>query len=76
MEPVKWKCVVNVCSCLSPQDLENENNLPLEQVSIDDILEMQREEQLQKQQEEEKKKKALMERGLQPNDHSVMDEFF
>ncbi|XP_071089819.1 U6 snRNA-associated Sm-like protein LSm1 [Haliotis cracherodii] len=57
-------------------DLENENNLPLEQVSIDDILEMQREEQLQKQQEEEKKKKALMERGLQPNDHSVMDEFF
>lgn len=53
-------------------DLENEDNHPLEQVPIDDILEMQREEQLQKQQDEERKKKSMLERGLQP--HSEMHE--
>lgn len=48
-------------------DLENENNPQLEEVPIDDILEMQREEQIQKQQEEERKKKSMLERGLQPH---------
>ncbi|KAK3598672.1 hypothetical protein CHS0354_006344 [Potamilus streckersoni] len=48
-------------------DLENEGNTNLEEVSIDEILEMQRDEQQEKQQQEEKKKKALMERGLQPH---------
>ncbi|XP_069140279.1 U6 snRNA-associated Sm-like protein LSm1 [Argopecten irradians] len=53
-------------------DLENENNHPLEEVPIDDILEMQREEQLQRQQAEERKKKSMIEQGLQP--HSEMHE--
>ncbi|KAL3863278.1 hypothetical protein ACJMK2_005043 [Sinanodonta woodiana] len=48
-------------------DLENEGNTNLEEVPIDEILEMQRDEQQEKQQQEEKKKKALMERGLQPH---------
>ncbi|XP_061194178.1 U6 snRNA-associated Sm-like protein LSm1 [Saccostrea echinata] len=48
-------------------DLENEKNPQLEEVPIDDILEMQREEQMQKQQEEERKKKSMLERGLQPH---------
>lgn len=47
--------------------MENENNPQLEEVPIDDILEMQREEQIQKQQEEERKKKSMLERGLQPH---------
>ena len=49
------------------QDLSNEDNHNLEQVPIDEILEMQRDEQILKQEEEEKKKKALIERGLQPH---------
>ena len=57
------------------QDLENENTLPLEEVSIDEILEMQREEQLVKQEEEERKKKAMLERGLQPHSELHDDMF-
>ena len=49
------------------QDLANEDNHNLEQVPIDEILEMQRDEQILKQEEEEKKKKSLIERGLQPH---------
>jgi U6 snRNA-associated Sm-like protein LSm1 len=45
-------------------DVENEDNLPLTQVPIDEILELQREEQIQRQQSEELKKKAMQERGL------------
>ncbi|XP_045188982.1 U6 snRNA-associated Sm-like protein LSm1 [Mercenaria mercenaria] len=51
---------------LGEVDLENENNLPLDEVPIDEILEMQREEQIQKQMEEERKKKALIDRGMNP----------
>ena len=58
------------------QDTENETNLPLHQVSVDEILEMQREEQIEKQQEEEKKKKALLERGLAPHPDPIQDDFF
>ena len=54
------------------QDVENEKNLPLEEVSIDDILDMQREMQIAKEQDEERKRKALQERGMhfteQPED--------
>lgn len=57
------------------KDIENENNQSLEQVPIDDILEMQREEQIVKQQEEEKKKKAMLERGLQPH-YEMHDDMF
>lgn len=43
--------------------------MPLEEVPIDEILEMQREEQIQKQTEEERKKKALIDRGMQPTEN-------
>lgn len=58
---------------LGEVDLENENNLPLEEVPIDEILEMQREEQIAKQAEEERKKKALIERGMQPSSEYTDD---
>ena len=52
--------------------MENEKNLPLEEVSIDVILDMQREMQIAKEQDEERKRKALQERGMhfteQPED--------
>lgn len=51
------------------QDLENENKLSLEEVSIDEILDMQREMQLAKEQEDERKKKALQERGMHFTEH-------
>lgn len=51
---------------LGEVDLEKEHKLPLEEVPIDEILEMQREEQIQKQKEEERKKKSLIGRGMQP----------
>ncbi|XP_059148775.1 U6 snRNA-associated Sm-like protein LSm1 [Physella acuta] len=49
---------------LGEVDLENENNLPLEQVNIDTILELQREQQLEREAEQERKKKAMAERGI------------
>ncbi|CAG2189319.1 AK9 [Mytilus edulis] len=55
--------------------LKMKNTLPLEEVSIDEILEMQREEQLVKQEEEERKKKAMLERGLQPHSELHDDMF-
>lgn len=58
---------------LGEVDLENENNLPLDEVPIDEILEMQREEQIQKQVEEERKKKALIERGMNPSSEYADD---
>ncbi|XP_060576592.1 U6 snRNA-associated Sm-like protein LSm1 [Ruditapes philippinarum] len=51
---------------LGEVDVENENSLPLDEVPIDEILEMQREEQIQKQLEEERKRKALIDRGMNP----------
>lgn len=58
------------------QDLENEEKIPLEKISIDEILELQREEQLHKQQEEEKKKVALQNRGLVPHPDPIQEDFF
>ena len=59
------------------QDIENEGNTELEEVSIDEILELQRGLQLQKQREAELKKKALRERGLEPqNADPIQEDFF
>ena len=57
------------------QDEEKEKAMELEQVSMDEILELQREEQLAKQREEERKKKALMERGILPHPDPIQEEF-
>lgn len=56
--------------------MENENSQDLEQVSIDEILEMQREQQLRQLEEEERKKKALLERGVHPHTDSIQDDYF
>ncbi|KAL5021625.1 hypothetical protein ScPMuIL_000780 [Solemya velum] len=56
-------------------DLDNENSQPLEQVSIDEILELQHEEQQQKQEEDERKKKALSDRGIFLHS-DVQDDYF
>lgn len=47
------------------QDQEKEDKLPLQEVSVDDILEAQRKEQDTKQDQEKLLAKALKERGLQ-----------
>lgn len=49
---------------LGEVDLENEDKLPLEQVNIDTILELQREQQVEREAEQERKKKAMADRGL------------
>ncbi|GFO02568.1 U6 snRNA-associated sm-like protein lsm1 [Plakobranchus ocellatus] len=49
---------------LGEVDLENEDKLPLEQVDIDTILELQREQQVEREAEQERKKKAMAERGI------------
>ena len=56
-------------------DLLNEDKLPLEQVSVDEILEMQQAELQKKQEEEDKKKKAMVERGLSVTNTEFQDEF-
>ncbi|XP_074642596.1 U6 snRNA-associated Sm-like protein LSm1 [Tubulanus polymorphus] len=45
-------------------DIENEDKLPLTEVSIDDILGLQQAEQESKRLDEERKKRAMTERGL------------
>ncbi len=60
---------------LFQQDLENEDKLPLEQVSIDEILEMQREEQLIKLAEDERKKKAMQDRGITAHIDPIQEDF-
>ncbi|RUS81980.1 hypothetical protein EGW08_010249 [Elysia chlorotica] len=49
---------------LGEVDLENEDKLPLEQVNIDTILELQREQQVERELEQDRKKKAMAERGI------------
>ncbi|KAK3768604.1 hypothetical protein RRG08_015759 [Elysia crispata] len=49
---------------LGEVDLENEDKLPLEQVNIDTILELQREQQVEREAEQERKKKAMADRGI------------
>lgn len=46
------------------QDRERENNLPLKEISVDDILDAQRREQEQRYDKHRRISKALKERGL------------
>ncbi|ELT87602.1 hypothetical protein CAPTEDRAFT_179858 [Capitella teleta] len=57
-------------------DLENEDKLPLEEVPIEEILELQRNQQAEKKAEAELKKKALKERGLAPQGDPIQEDFF
>lgn len=57
-------------------DTVKEENTTLTQVSIDEILELQQEEQLAQQQKEEVRKKAMKERGLASHADSIHDDFF
>lgn len=63
----------SACLC---KDTENEEKLPLTRVSIDEILDLQREEQLLRQHNEELKKKAMQERGLMFHSDPIQDDFF
>ena len=65
---------VNLSTCLTTQDIENESSLPLEQVNIDTILELQREQQLEREAEAERKKKAMAERGIHID--TAIDDFW
>jgi len=56
-------------------DVENENKASLEKVSIDEILELQRQEQVAKQAADELKKKAMLERGLIPHTDPIQEDF-
>lgn len=58
------------------KDTENEEKLPLTRVSIDEILDLQRDEQMQRQHNEELKKKAMQERGLVFHADPIQDDFF
>lgn len=57
-------------------DAEKEENTPLTQVSIDEILELQQEEQLAQQQKQDLKKRAMKERGLVCHTDPIHDDFF
>jgi hypothetical protein len=57
------------------QDSNKEETLPLQEVTIDEILELQRAEQLSKQLEEERIKKAMLDRGLVPHGDPIQEEF-
>ena len=61
---------------VSVQDVENEEKIPLTRVSVDEILDLQREEQLSRQHSEEIKKKAMQERGLIFHSDPIQDDFF
>lgn len=58
------------------KDTDSEEKLPLTRVSIDEILDLQRKEQLQRQHNEELKKKAMQERGLVIHSDPIQDDFF
>ena len=47
----------------------------LQEIPVEEILELQRDEQLAKQQEEERKKKAMLDRGLVPHTDPIQEEF-
>lgn len=57
------------------QDLEKESDTPLQQVSIEEILEVQRVEQQAKQESEKLKVQALKERGLSIPRADTLDEY-
>lgn len=55
-------------------DRDNEGTSTLEKVPIEEILEMQREEQVSRQQEEEQKRRALLERGIMLCNDMIQDD--
>ncbi|KAJ7423335.1 hypothetical protein WISP_34070 [Willisornis vidua] len=57
------------------RDLEKESDTPLQQVSIEEILEEQREELQAKQESEKLKVQALKERGLSVPRADTLDEY-
>ena len=61
---------------LFAQDVENENRVELTEVSIDEILELQQEEQQARKQSEDLKKRAMQERGLICHTDPIQDDFF
>lgn len=58
------------------QDEEREAGLPLQEVSVDDILDAQRKEQEQKQEQQKLLSNALKERGLQMMQDLTHDDLF
>jgi len=72
---VSYTCY-NVVFVYLYKDTENEDKLPLTRVSIDEILDLQREEQMLRQHNEELKKKAMQERGLVVHTDPIQDDFF
>ncbi|KAL7981427.1 hypothetical protein Chor_002323 [Crotalus horridus] len=68
-----------VCTVLNHQltrkDLEKESDTPLQQVSIEEILEVQRVEQQTKQESDKLKTQALKERGLSVPRADTLDEY-
>lgn len=61
--------------CFALQDLEKESDTPLQQVSIEEILEEQRLELQAKQESEKLKVQALKERGLAVPRADTLDEY-
>jgi len=57
-------------------DAERASTISLTEVSIDEILQLQRDEQLLKQQKEELKKRSMAERGLAYHTDPIQDDFF
>lgn len=68
-------CPAALKGLLLLQDLEKESDTPLQQVSIEEILEEQRVEQQAKQESEKLKVQALKERGLSVPRADTLDEY-
>ncbi|RMB95128.1 hypothetical protein DUI87_28404 [Hirundo rustica rustica] len=68
-------CVVFPWTWCFAEDLEKESDTPLQQVSIEEILEEQRVEQQAKQESEKLKVQALKERGLSVPRADTLDEY-
>ena len=59
----------------SLQDSEKERTAQLQKVSIDEILELQRDEKRKKKQDSERNKRAMLDRGLTPQHDPIQEEF-
>lgn len=74
---VQLHCLTRFLICLlDSQDTDKEGDLPLQQVSVDDILDAQRREQEAKQDQERLLAKALKERGLHYTPDLSHDDMF
>lgn len=78
LEPLACLLLVFVGSCSNPpvlQDLEKESDTPLQQVSIEEILEEQRVQQQTRLEAEKLKVQALKDRGLSIPRADTLDEY-